>query len=247
MLSDDYLPSADLPFIARSGEAYISKEGGYAVMSHDQSVAEAVEEASATGESLLFYFYSQTCHFCEEIKASFADFLEQTCVKVLAYTNATNPNFKTAVEQFKGLSEGNAEHFFSDYGTPLLFSYKGGEFDQIPIYGNHGSAKSIAKMMGERYSMSYLYEFSSLSAASAFLSQGYPVYLLGKGESLPDDLVSHIKTSNKRFGCLFKSRLSEDEISELDNSYGPSASLLFKDEGIKKEDCSSFIEEYYAS
>ena len=245
LLSDGYKPNESLPFVARNGDSYISKESGYAVMQCDVSVKQAVSEAEKTGESLLFFFYSQTCHFCEEVRPSFAEFLEQTDVKVLSYTYSSTPDYFTAVRQFESISKESAEEFFSDWGTPLLFSYKDGVFSKIALYGNHGSAKSIAKMMTESYSFPYLYEFSSWETAKSFLEKDYPVYLLSDEEGLPESVRTNIQKSSKPFGCLFKSRLGEEELSELEGAYG-SASLLIDGKGAKKEDCSSLIEDYFA-
>ena len=216
-------------------------------MRHDQSVVESANEAQETGETLLFYFYSQGCSFCEEIKDSFAEFLERTDIKVLAYTFSTAPNYTQAENEFKSIAEENAKVFFREWGTPLLFSYKDGSFTKIPLYGNHGSAKSIALMMQERYSFPYLYEFSSLSAAQSFLKKGYPVYLLNEEESLPDALLEEAKKSAKPFGFLPKSALGEESKQELEEAYGSYSCLLLGEASIKKEDCSSYIEDYYAS
>ncbi len=245
LLSNDYKPKADLPYVSRNGDAYINQESGYAVLQCDVSVSEAVSRASKTGETLIFYFYSSTCHFCEEVRAGFAEFLEDTDVKVLSYTYYSEPNYFTAVKQFEAITKESAEAFFDDWGTPLLFSYKDGVFSKIPLYGNHGSAKAVAKMMDGLYSFPYLYEFSTWEACESFLDKGYPIYLLDEGDSLPDVLKTNIQQSSKPFGYLFKSSLEEEGLKKLEASYG-SASLLIDGKAIEKEDCSSYIEDYFA-
>ena len=223
----------------------VNEEEGYANLCLDQDPEKAIRYASSTGEALLFYFYSEGCSFCEEVKRGFAGFLEKTNVKVLAYTYTSSPNYEYVVNIFKTASKENAEAFFKDWGTPCLFTYKGGEFSKVPLYGNHGSAKAVASLMDSLYSFPYLYELTTLEGMNAFLQKGYPVYLLEDGEEFPEAMKSSIQTSEKRIGYVPKARLSEEDLTQLGEAYGESSCLLTEEGIIKKEDCSSYLKTYF--
>lgn len=247
LLSDTYKPNPDLAYVIRSGESYLSGEKGYANLCIGQNVEKAINCANSTGETLLVYFYSEGCHFCEEVKAGFAEFLEKTSVKILAYSYISSPNYHAAVSAFKAVSKENAEVFFKDWGTPYLFAYKDGEFSKLPLYGNHGSAKAVANMMDGLYSFPYLYEFTTLEGINSFLEEGYPIYLLDEGEELPEIMKSSIQTSIKRIGYAGKEKLSDDDLKGLNDAYGESSCLLTSEGGIKKEDCFSYLASYFGN
>ncbi len=245
LLSDGYKPNPDLAYIIRNGESYVNGESGYANLCIDQNPEKAIDCASSTGETLLVYFYSEGCHFCEEVKAGFAEFLEKTNIKVLAYSYTSSPNYHAAVSAFKAVAKENAEIFFKDWGTPYLFTYKDGEFSKVPLYGNHGSAKAVASMMDGLYSFPYLYELTTSEGISSFLEKGYPVYLLNEGEALPEIMKSSIQASTKRIGYVPKAKLSEEDLKNLNNSHGDPSCLLTSDGEIKKENCSSYLASYF--
>ena len=247
LLSDTYKPSASLPYAIRSGESFVNGEEGYANLCTGVDAAKSLSYASSTGETLIFYFYNESCHFCEEVKQGFAGFLEKTNIKVLAYTYTTSPNYFYAIDALKNLSKENGEDFFNEWGTPCLFVYKDGEFSKIHLYGNHGSAKVVAKLMEGLYSFPYLYEFTTLEGMNSFLERDYPIYLLNEGESLPEVMKSSFPTSSKKIGYLPKSLLSEEDLKELEEAHGDASCLLTGEGDIKKEDCSSYLTSYFGS
>ncbi len=245
LLSSDYKPNPELAYALRSGESLVNGESGYANLCIDQDPVKEIQYASFTGETLIFYFYSSTCHYCVEVKEGFADFLEKTNLKILAYTNATSPSYHDAVDAFKTISKESAEAFFKDWGTPWLFAYKDGAFSRIPLYGNHASAKTVAKMMDRLYSFPYLYELTSFQGMSSFLKKGYPIFLLNEGEELPAIIKSSIQTSAKPIGYVPKALLSEEDLTKINKQHGESSCLLTSEGDLKKEDCSSYLESYF--
>ena len=245
--SDAYKPDPSLPYVLRSGESLVNEEEGYANLREGVDTAKSLSYASSTGETLIFYFYNESCHFCEEVKRGFAGFLEKTNIKVLSYTYASSPNYLYAISVFKSLSKEATEAFFNDWGTPCLFSYKDGEFSKIPLYGNHGSVKVVTNLMESLYSFPYLYEFTTLKGMDSFLEKDYPVYLLNEGEELPSLIKTSIQTSDKKIGYVPKSLLSEEDLKKLEEAHGNASCLLTSAGEMKKEDCSSYLESYFES
>ncbi len=245
MLSSSYKPNPSLSYALRSGESFMRGASGYANLCIGVDPAKALSYASSTGETVLFYFYSESCHFCEEVKQGFAGFLEKTNIKILAYTYSSSSNYNYAIEALKASAKENAEAFFKEWGTPCLFAFKDGEFSQIPLYGNHGSATAVAKLMAGLYSFPYLYEITTVEGLNAFLNKGYPVYLLNEGERLPEIMEKSIQNSVKKIGYIPKSLLSEEDLSDLEEAHGDSSCLLTNSGDIKKEDCSSYLQDYF--
>lgn len=246
LLGGDYRPQEGLPCVLRNGDAFASGEEGYDVLISGRSVAEEIKGAEMTGETLLFYFHSDSCSHCLTVKEGFASFLEQTDIKVLAYTDQTSPTFREASKEFASFSS-SAVPFFAKLGTPFFFSYHDGEFSKIELMGNHKTSRTVAKLMEKLYSYPYLYELTSYSSLSSFRSKGYPVLLLEEGGSFPEAVWENARTSQKPFGFIGKAKLSAEEKETIESAYGDSSFLIIGKEAYEEGDWEEEINRYYSS
>ena len=245
VLSPEYQPNPNLGYVLRNGDAFL---GGSISFAEDPDLSLGGQRISK--EALLFYFSRESCHYCQEVRPGFDSFLEQTNIKVISLTNNSSPSYSQVASYLEAAYPEAGKAFFSDWGTPLLFALKDGEFSKIEIYGNHKNAGAVSKLLTPLYSFPYIYELSSFEKIPAFLEKGYP-FLICQSEEDFSLLYSFASSSKSPSGVLFKNKLSEENQAELVSRYGDSSRLLFQKKNLDlssdKTGCASVLEDYFKS
>lgn len=235
-------------FVLRNGELWHEANTEYPFAVESNEVANIGSEI--TGETTLYYFSSETCSFCNEVKGGLYSFIEDTSLKIIGLSPTTSPSYNDAVTRFKLSYPDTAGAFFKSWGTPLMFSFKNGEFAKIEIYGNHKNKNGVAKLLSGLFSYPYIYEFKTESSLSSFLGQGYPVLLL-ESKDCWNDFYEFAKLSHKRSGVLIKNKLASETISDLEEKYGSGSRLIFQKENVamtaEKESAITLLKSYFAS
>lgn len=243
VLSSDYSPNPELNYVLRDGNAYL---GGETPFVEDPNLS--LRGQNLSGESLLYYFSRPTCHYCQEVEPAFSAFLKATDIKVISLTDSTAPSYAAVASYLEATYPDSGRDFFRDWGTPLLFSLKGGEFHKIEIYGNHKNEAAVSKLLTPLYSFPYIYELSSFRQIHSFLDKGHPVVIAENSEDF-SLLYSFASSSQKKTGVLFKNKLSEGEQASLTSLYGDGGRLLYQSSNLDlvndKEGCSSSLRRYF--
>ena len=240
-------PSSEVDeFVLRNGDLFAEGKTDYPFLIENVDVSKASSEA--TGETLLYYFSSETCSFCQEVKDGLYSFLEETQLKVIGLTTTTSVSYNDAIVRFKNSYPESATAFFKSWGTPLLFSFKDGQFNKLEIYGNHKNKNAVAKLLNGKFSYPYIYEFSEESSLNYFLDQGYPVLLLDEKNSW-EDFYKAAKLANKKSGLAIKGKFSSEAQKEFSKTYGEGSRLIFGEHNLsfdeEKEGCVSLLKSYF--
>lgn len=242
VLSPSYVPNPSLPYLLRDGEAYLGNASGGLV----EEPSSSLKEASLTGESLLYYFSRSSCSYCQEVEPAFSSFLEKSSAKVISLTEKSSPSYSSAVSFFE-LNFPEAKPFFSNWGTPLLFSFQDGHFEKLELYGNHKNEQAVAKLLSG-FSFPYLYELSSFEGVSSFLGDGFPILLCLSKESYAS-IFSWAKSSTKKAGVLFLDKLNASEQEEIRLAFGEGERFLWKGRNVEisksREEYLSLLQEYF--
>ncbi len=201
-----------------------------------------------TGETSIYYFSSESCSFCQEVKDGLYSFLQESSVKINGLSPSTSPTYNDIVTRFKLAYPEAATAFFKSWGTPLMFSFKNGSFAKIEIYGNHKNKNGVAKLFSGLFSFPYIYEFTSEDSLSSFLSEGYPVLIL-EDATCWEEFFELAKLSSKKSGILIKDKLPASAKKDIEDKYGLGSLLLYKENNVslesKKQSALALLNSYF--
>lgn len=235
-------------FVLRNGDLFDSPGTDYPFLVESVDVSKVSSEA--TGETLLYYFSSEACSFCSEVKDGLYSFLEETDLKVIGLSPTTSISYNDAIARLKNSYPESAAAFFKSWGTPLLFSLKNGQFDKLEIYGNHKNKNAVAKLLSGKFSYPYIYEFTKESSLNHFLDQGYPVLLLDEDDGW-GDFYDAAKLASKKSGLAIKSKFTSESQEDLSRKYGEGSRLILGERNLslneEKEGCISLLKSYFGN